>query len=119
MWNTSTPIISRCLQRTIPVWVPAAFLWLIAPWQVYLTLKWHKRQSFPRPPIPYNLYNISRLMLVFVIVLVNTIQFVYDLIDYIRPNVHHQVSIADLTSFALNVFTFVSVRSLEYILEKK
>lgn len=106
VWNTSKPIISRCLQRTIPIWVPSLFLFTFAPFQILLMLN---KTSASKKPIPVNLYNLSRLLVVFVIVTVNAVQLVYDIIDFIRPTVLHPVTKADLLAFTLNVLTFVSL----------
>lgn len=105
-WNTTNPIISRCLQRTIPIWIPSLFLFTFAPFQILLTL--NKNASKKPTPIPVNLYNLSRLLVVFVIVTVNAVQLVYDIIDFIKPTALHPVTRADLLGFTLNVLTFVS-----------
>ena len=38
------PFINQCLERTLPYWIPAIFLWLLAPFQVIqLYVKYRKR----------------------------------------------------------------------------
>ena len=73
---------------------------------MYLTFRSQDPQFKASPqPIPFNRYNVSRILLILVIVLVNGAQFGYDLAGFIYPNQFHQVSLADLTSSVLNVFT--------------
>lgn len=45
-WNTSEPTLTACFQKTVLIWVPCAFLWLMLPFRV-LDLYWHKKPSLP------------------------------------------------------------------------
>lgn len=106
-WNTTKPIVSRCLQRTIPIWLPSLFLFTFAPFQILLMLnRSAARKSLN--PIPVNPYNLCRLLVVFVIIAVNAVQLTVDVADYITPTVLHPVTRADLLGFTINVLTFVS-----------
>ena len=65
----------------------------------------------PVRPIPVNAYNVGRLLIVGLIVLVNGAQFAYDLKYFLAPDLAAHpinVTMADLTSSLLSVFTFVS-----------
>ena len=85
MWNTTTPRFSRCFLKTIPALVPCAFLWFFTPLEVYFS--WWKRLQRTRrgalfntaTPIPCNLYNLSRLAAVGILVAISVVQFGYDL----------------------------------------
>ena len=106
-WNTTKPIISRCLQRTIPIWLPSLFLFTFAPFQILLMLnRSAARKSLN--PIPVNPYNLCRLLVVFVIIAVNAVQLTVDVADYFTPTVLHPVTRADLLGLTINVLTFVS-----------
>lgn len=106
MWNTSTPRFTRCFQKTLPIWLPSLFLWLFAPLEAYLTLRIDCRSTTsPVRPIPWNAYNLSRLLIVGAIVLVNGAQFAYDLKYFLMTDLLHHVNMADLTSSLLSVFT--------------
>lgn len=110
LWNTTVPKFTRCFRKTIPVWMPAVVLCSAAPHQVYHLSK--GITSFTHS-IPFNRYNVSRMVAVLLIILTNAAQFCFDLNNFIRPDdvgpSWRQSSVADLTSSMVNVFTFVSV----------
>lgn len=108
LWNTSTPIFNHCFQRTLPIYLPAILLWIFAPLQVFCILKKCAIAS-PLTTIPYNWYNVSRLFAILAIVTVNSLQFAFDFIFFLRPDPWHRPSTADLIGSLLNVFTFVSI----------
>ena len=81
LWNTNSPRFSRCFLSTVPPLVPSLFLWALTPFEVYFN--WYRRLkdlSLPVRPIPYNLYNVSRLVAVLVVVGVALVQFTYQLL---------------------------------------
>lgn len=107
-WNTTVPVFSRCFLKTVPVWAPALLLWSVAPLQA--TLQMCNYLSSRCRPIPLNLYNVSRLVIVLALILLNCIQFGIDSVSYIYNNheVPHYNSTADLSSSLVNILTFVS-----------
>ena len=112
-WNTTLPRFTRCFQKSIPIWLPSLLLWFFAPLETFLTLRsrdYSTNGGCPPRPIPYNRYNVSRFLVVAAIILVNSIQFGYDLYYFLFPDVLlNQVNMADLTNSLLNIFTFVSI----------
>eukprot|EP00092_Neocalanus_flemingeri_P004166 GFUD01004481.1.p1 GENE.GFUD01004481.1~~GFUD01004481.1.p1 ORF type:complete len:1636 (+),score=378.79 GFUD01004481.1:74-4981(+) len=56
-WNTPSPDISVCLQKSLLVWVPCGFLWLLTPLLIY---RLYRSKSLY---IPHTLLNIVRTVL--------------------------------------------------------
>ena len=52
-WNTQSPDISVCLQKSLLIWVPCGFLWVMAPFLIY---RLYRSKSLY---IPHTLLNIS------------------------------------------------------------
>lgn len=95
--------------------MPAIFLWILAPLETYLTLRITEDDKFNanvsgvrERRIPFNRYNVARFITVALIIGVNAIQFGNDLYYYLVPDQTHWITMADLTSSVLNIFTFVS-----------
>ena len=40
-WNTSTPDLSKCFQKSVLLWIPCGFLWLCFPF----LLIWYRSQA--------------------------------------------------------------------------
>ncbi|GAB6029961.1 hypothetical protein CHUAL_005656 [Chamberlinius hualienensis] len=55
VWNTTTPDFTDCFQKTVLVWIPCAFLWLLSPLEIHLLLKSRNRH------IPWTWLNIAKL----------------------------------------------------------
>ena len=64
-WDQSSPDLTPCFQETVLVWIPCAFLWLLAPYEVY-----HIRSSVlkTRSRLPWTL--VSGMKIVFALLLV-------------------------------------------------
>ena len=56
-WNTPSPDISVCLQKSLLVWLPCGFLWALAPFLIY------RLYSSKSLYIPHTLLNIVRTVL--------------------------------------------------------
>ena len=92
--------------------MPSLILWFSAPIEAYITLRKDCTAAGLNRPIPYNRYNVSRLLLVGLVVLVNGLQFAVDLNYFLWPDALHHVNMADLTSSLLNCFTWVGFLEL-------
>jgi len=57
LWNTDTPDVSVCLQKSVLVWIPCGFLWVAAP---FLTYHLSRSRSLY---IPHTLLNIVQTVL--------------------------------------------------------
>lgn len=57
-WNSPTPDFTVCFEKTILVWLPCLFLWLLTPLEI--TYLCHKPRNSFRTPL--SLYNISKLV---------------------------------------------------------
>ena len=102
-WNTTTPRLTQCFQKTIPIWIPALFLWLLAPWDIYYTLRQRLHTSVIILP---NFYNITRLLLTTIIVLTNIVKFTYDLYYFFTPDPTYQPTMAAVFASVIQIFTF-------------
>ena len=107
-WNTTSPRLTRCFVKTLPVWTTSTFLWITGV--VQLCLLYQKRAQPSSPSIPCNFLNISKCATVALIILANFIQFIHDLVNYVNSNYYHYQAInwADLSYSLINVATFVS-----------
>eukprot|EP00090_Calanus_glacialis_P002437 TRINITY_DN11824_c0_g1_i1.p1 TRINITY_DN11824_c0_g1~~TRINITY_DN11824_c0_g1_i1.p1 ORF type:complete len:1639 (-),score=332.95 TRINITY_DN11824_c0_g1_i1:544-5460(-) len=56
-WNTQSPDISVCLQKSLLIWVPCGFLWVMAPFLIY---RLYRSKSLY---IPHTLLNIIQTVL--------------------------------------------------------
>ena len=99
------PQFTQCFQQTLPIWVPSAILWLLAPRQVYI-IKFKSLNTLNQSKISWNIYNITRLVLVTLVILANSVRFVLDLTINDNDN-RPSPSLARLTSSLINVVTFV------------
>ncbi|XKL66876.1 hypothetical protein PGB90_010296 [Kerria lacca] len=73
-WNTEYPDFTICFEKTILVWIPCAFLWICLPLEIYY-LRHSKAFN-----IPFNLYNITKLIIIALMValaLTDTINYVF------------------------------------------
>ena len=95
------PAFNRCLQQTILVAGPLAILCIFGPINLYCLRKYRRKEQ----STPFNLYNVSRLLAVVLIILVNFTQFFY---DFWFGSFHYQIAWMDLASFSLNGLIYVS-----------
>ncbi|XP_050728628.1 multidrug resistance-associated protein 1-like isoform X5 [Eriocheir sinensis] len=89
-WNTTSPDLTLCFERTVLVWVPCGFLLLLAPVEVS-----NLRQSVDRL-VPWSFINISKLSVVMALMVIQCINFFYAVhqdsngedvpaVDYVTP----------------------------------
>ncbi|XKL66881.1 hypothetical protein PGB90_010301 [Kerria lacca] len=57
-WNTDYSDFSVRFEKTVLVWIPCAFLWIFSPLEIYFLC--HPKAF----DIPFNLYNISKLVVI-------------------------------------------------------
>ncbi|XP_065206730.1 multidrug resistance-associated protein 1-like isoform X3 [Planococcus citri] len=55
-WDTEYPDLTLCFEKTVLVWVPCAFLWLLLP------LEWYYLRHSKTSDIPLNIYNVAKLI---------------------------------------------------------
>lgn len=75
-WNTTDPDFTPCFQKTLLVWVPCLFLWTFTPLELFFLKRFH------RWPLNKNLLNQSKLVLLLIIILTQTV-------DYFSVLYHH------------------------------
>lgn len=56
-WYSETPDFTRCFEKTALVWLPCAFLWLLAPLEVYYMKASHNKD------IPWNWKNTLKILI--------------------------------------------------------
>ena len=106
LWNSTSPVFSRCFRSTVPVWTPAAILLSLAPFEVY-TLSRSIADSSAAGGIRPNLYNVSRMLVTAAVILANVIQFALN--SWIHWRSHsEQLFAGELTAPLINAVTFVS-----------
>ena len=98
-WHAEVPDFSVCLQKTILIWVPCGFLWLCAPFLIYIRLKSRHVQ------IQHTLLNIVATILAVGLV-------VFALADLIYFANDGQASLVDIIDPILRGVTWVLVTVL-------
>ncbi|XP_076297622.1 multidrug-Resistance like Protein 1 isoform X1 [Lasioglossum baleicum] len=66
-WNTDDPDIPECFQKTMLIWVPCAFLWLLAAMEVYYLTSSKKKN------IPYTWLYISKQVLLALLIVLSIV----------------------------------------------
>nr|CAH7713756.1 unnamed protein product [Callosobruchus chinensis] len=56
-WYTSDPDLTKCFEKTVLVWLPCFFLWILSPLDIYFILKSKNRD------IPWNWRNLTKIAL--------------------------------------------------------
>lgn len=118
-WNCPTPCFSRCFLKTIPVVAPLLLLLICVPVELYLLSHKKKRftkhqhelqQQLQQQPIPLNMFNLTRLLAVAVIVGINALQFVDDFHrSFILPSKQQQQQQPQNRGFADSFYSIGNV----------
>ena len=58
-WYTDSPDFPVCFEKTVLVWVPCFFLWLLAPVELFNVLNSRDRD------IPFSILNIGKLVSIY------------------------------------------------------
>ncbi|XP_047509488.1 multidrug resistance-associated protein 1 isoform X3 [Pieris napi] len=61
-WNTDSPELTPCFEKTVLIWIPCAFLWVGALLETYYILNSKERN------IPWNIFNISKLIITILLI---------------------------------------------------
>lgn len=117
LWNSSSPVFSRCFRSTLPVWTPAVLLWAVAPFEVYRlsreigTLENHPSLHLTSSIRP-NCYNVSRFGFTLLVILVNVAQFCLNFLHWRAGGGDGDdggdLYAKELTAPLIHAFTFVS-----------
>ncbi|KAK8386783.1 hypothetical protein O3P69_017907 [Scylla paramamosain] len=106
-WNTTNPDLTLCFERTVLVWVPCGYLWLLAPVEVaYL------RNSVDRL-VPWSILNISKLVTTMALLVLQCINLFYAVhqnsigenvpsVDYVTPVIIFLSLILEMVFMLLN-----------------
>ena len=81
-WNTSQPDLTLCFQKTILVWIPCWFLWLMIPLLIYML----RRSNLRNRKWTWN--SLTKMVLITFIFLHVAFSFVY-ILDYSVDCSHH------------------------------
>ncbi|XP_065209502.1 multidrug resistance-associated protein 1-like isoform X2 [Planococcus citri] len=87
VWDTDDPDLTLCFEKTILVWVPCTFLWILSPLEIY-----HICRS-KTSHIPFSFYNIAKLIAIIIsavvaltdIVLYVIFHFSHSPVDFYSP----------------------------------
>ncbi|CAG2107355.1 unnamed protein product [Medioppia subpectinata] len=105
-WNTTRPEFSQCFRQTVLIWIPSAFLWLFAPMECIIIARSKARL------IPWNIYNMSRIISVAIICLFALLDCLFCIYLY---GVHDEQR--DAFQFAAPFVTFATFLLLEYFID--
>ncbi|XP_014273818.1 multidrug resistance-associated protein 1 [Halyomorpha halys] len=68
-WNTDSPKFTPCWGKTVPIWIPCAFLWLFSIYDIYSMRSSKKRN------IPWNWRNNTKLIITATMIVLNIFDF--------------------------------------------
>ncbi|CAH1406916.1 unnamed protein product [Nezara viridula] len=71
-WNSDSPQLTPCFEKTAFVWLPALFLWVFSCIDIFLTFSSKARN------IPWNCKNLGRLVVLGLLITLCVIEFIYN-----------------------------------------
>ncbi|GFU44111.1 multidrug resistance-associated protein 1, partial [Nephila pilipes] len=80
-WSTRTPIFTSCFIKIGLIWAPIAFFWIFAPAEIYYMM-WKKGMK-----VPWSTLNISKLVVVFFLMIVSLVDIIYQMIRFTKIDV--------------------------------
>ncbi|XP_045104248.1 multidrug resistance-associated protein 1-like isoform X3 [Portunus trituberculatus] len=106
-WNTTNPDLTLCFERTVLVWVPCGYLWLLAPIEVA-----NLRNSVDRL-VPWSILNISKLVTTMALLVLQCVNLFYAVhqnsigenvpsVDYVTPVIIFLSLILEMVFMLLN-----------------
>ena len=104
-WNTIHPDVSPCFRKTILIWIPCAYFWLMLP--IRLKQIMNKRGRL-RHQVQGDVskLNISKMVAIFCMIIIAIV----DLAFALRGNV--EITIADIVDPSLRIITFCAIIAL-------
>ena len=99
-WNTLDFDISLCAHKTILVWFPCAFFWIVVP--VRLMQIYHKRGH--AVPESVSILNISKKVVASILILLAIVDLVFAITGI--GNVQDVITIVDIADPVLRILTF-------------
>ncbi|CAB3223734.1 unnamed protein product [Arctia plantaginis] len=105
-WNTDSPDVTPCFQKTVLVWIPCGFLWLAAALEIY-QMRISKEKNIPR-----NKLNTSKLVFTLLLILLQIIDICK--VIYVSYKKITNIFGADYNDPLLKLLTFVLSATLMY-----
>ncbi|KAF5296657.1 hypothetical protein FQR65_LT10197 [Abscondita terminalis] len=97
-WDTDDPDFTKCFEKTIFVWVPCIFLWLLSSLEVGYIIRSRNKN------IPWNFLNIAKLVITIFLIILSII----DLSIAIKYSKNEEYSVhgVDIYTPAIKMLTF-------------
>ncbi|XP_045485372.1 multidrug resistance-associated protein 1 isoform X2 [Pieris rapae] len=105
-WNTDSPELTPCFQKTVLIWIPCAFLWVGALLEIYYILNSKERN------IPWNIFNISKLILTILLIVLKFVDL--GVTVHKASKVDEEVFNVDFYAPVVKILTFVLAATLLY-----
>ncbi|XP_066904292.1 multidrug resistance-associated protein 1 isoform X2 [Halyomorpha halys] len=93
-WNTDSPKFTPCWGKTVPIWIPCAFLWLFSIFDIYSIRSSKKRD------IPWNWRNKTKLIITATLIALN-------IFDFYKISTSYEVYPVDIVSPVINVVSLI------------
>jgi ATP-binding cassette subfamily C (CFTR/MRP) protein 1 len=93
-WNSGILEFTDCFQQTVFAWTPCLFLW------IFSFFDFHQIRHSKYSDIPWNNFNITKILLSFLLVALS-------LLDLVLILVFKDVNLAELINPVLKIITFV------------
>ncbi|XP_076338372.1 multidrug-Resistance like Protein 1 isoform X1 [Tachypleus tridentatus] len=108
-WNTTTPDFTACFQKTVLLWIPFGFLWMMAPLETYYLLKSTSRF------IPWTGINVSKLVITSALAILALADLSYSVHRHVSwgwdvPSADYYAPFIKLVSFLLVIAFIVAGR---------
>ncbi|XP_055548416.1 multidrug resistance-associated protein 1-like [Wyeomyia smithii] len=107
-WRESNPDLTFCFQRVIFQWIPCLFLFIFSIYEI------HKYRTSRFRDIPWNWYNLSKMLIVFTLMCMNWIDL------GMVVNYKHEQGLFDvqIVTAVLNAVTYLATLAL-YFFQRK
>lgn len=107
-WNTDSPELTPCFQKTVLIWIPCAFLWVGAFLETYYILNSKERN------IPWNIFNISKLIITILLIVLKFVDL--GVTVHTASKEEEDVFNVDYYGPIVKILTFVSNFELNFFL---
>ncbi|CAF4848492.1 unnamed protein product [Pieris macdunnoughi] len=109
-WNTDSPELTPCFEKTVLIWIPCAFLWVGALLETYYILNSKERN------IPWNIFNISKLIITILLIVLKFVDL--GVTVHKASKEEEDVFNVDFYGPVVKILTFVLAATLLYYNKK-
>ena len=98
-WYTEDPDLTECFEQTVLIWIPCAFLWLLAGLDIYYALISRARN------IPWSPLNVAKIVVIVMLMILQLLELAY---SFYKANEGYVVYEVEKYTPITRIITFVS-----------